>query len=235
MAEFAYTKSNEPIVASSLSTNDWAALKASYSIGDFTMPCCAAVAIPKTSPNGRNFFAHHFGECTTAPESKWHLDAKQLVAFHLRSAGIECLPEKEGGTSGRNWIADIFFTFDGRQVALELQHSYQSLAQYRERQQRYQNSGVECYWLLYGPRYNTLILSMSKWRIKHEFNGKIPKPGFFGCVSDLPVAFLETEPSIVVRGAHLGATLHDWLTSILAKRFQWKDGAWLVSANPEPQ
>lgn len=230
--EFALDKNNEPTIARGISAEAWDALKASYQIGDFRMPCCEAPAVLKTSPNGHHFFAHYTDECTSAPETIWHLNAKQLVAAHLRSRGIECQPEQPGRPSGGTWIADIFFTYDGRQIALELQHSYQSLADYRKRQVRYHESAVECFWLLYSPRYSTLIHSMAKWRIKHEFSGECPKTGIMGCVPDIPVALLETEPDLAVRGVgHLDVTLGDWIAGILERRFQWNDGAWLVSAN----
>ena len=131
--EFALDKNNEPTIARGISAEAWEALKASYQIGDFRMPCCEAPAILKTSPNGHHFFAHYTDECTSAPETIWHLNAKQLVAAHLRSTGIECEPEKDGRPSGGNWIADIHFTYGDRQIAVELQHSYQSLADCRKK------------------------------------------------------------------------------------------------------
>src|ERR1700693_3895350 len=125
--EFAHDKNNEPILARNIDAEAWEALKSSYLIGDFTMPCCSAPAIPKTSPNGRHFFSHYTDECTSAPESIRRLDAKQLVASRLRGMGIDCQPEKDGRLLGWSWIADIFCNFGGRQIVVELQHSYQSL------------------------------------------------------------------------------------------------------------
>ena len=229
---YAFTKAGEKIVAAELEEEVWDFLKASYTVGDFTMPCCPSAAIPKTSMNGVHFFAHQFGECTSAPESKWHVEAKQLVASEVRAMGLECDIEKDGRPLGLNWIADTFFVYEGRQIVVELQHSYQTFSKYRDRQKRYGECGIECYWLLYRPRYLTVTKSMCRWRIKHEFGGKFPDQGLGPCVSDIPIAFMETEPAAVVRGAGvraLGLDLREWLTSILERRFSWNDGTWVVS------
>ena len=88
---FAYDKEGRKLIASAMGPEAWDALKSSYQIGDFTMPCCKSPAIPKTSIRGYPFFAHYVDECTSAPETKWHLDAKEVLAFNLsnmhRSAG----------------------------------------------------------------------------------------------------------------------------------------------------
>jgi competence protein CoiA len=217
-----------------MSTEAWDALKASYRIGDLTMPCCSGIAIPKTSPNGHHFFAHHVGECTSAPETIWHLNAKVLVTDALRNLGIECQPERQGGISDKKWIADIFFTYAGREIVVELQHSYQTLAAYRKRQKRYEEYGLECYWLLYQPRFYPLAKSIVKWRIRHEFGGRFPEESIFACVSDLPALILETEPNPIVRGAgRSSAALHEWLRGVLCQRFQWKNGLWDLLEDPE--
>ena len=58
------------------------------------MPDCECLAIPKTSVNGIPFFAHYSDECTSAPETKWHLDAKELVVLSLGNMGIPCERKK---------------------------------------------------------------------------------------------------------------------------------------------
>jgi len=229
MANHAKDKTDAVIIASEHSESEWNLLKASYSVGDFQMPCCPGVAIPKTSPNGLPFFAHHVGECTTSPESKWHLDAKALVAHHLRELGIECQREKPSPVG--DWTADVFFTHGGRQIIVELQHSSQTLQKYRTRQKRYEDAGIECYWLLYEPRYSTLYGSMGKWRRKHEFGGAIDPNHLYCCVSDLPVAAAnEMDAGMVVHGPRLQTSIPEWLKSILEGRFRWDDGAWVVAA-----
>jgi competence protein CoiA len=227
--EFAYDKNKEPTLGPSMSAGAWEALKSSYTVGDFTMPCCGASAILKTSPNGHHFFAHHSGECTTAPESVWHLNAKALIAHHLSDLGIECKPEM--ATEARKWIADIFFNYKGRDIAVELQHSYQSIADYRRRQQRYEGCGVECYWLLYPPRYHTVTMSMLKWRFRNEFGRKWPEGPLLpsSCPPDVPIALLEVEYQEPVRGQGLHVTVAEWLRSILDQRFRWSNFEWTVS------
>ena len=51
-------------------------------------------------------------------------------------------------------------------------------------------------------------------------------------LSDIPIAFMETEPAVFVRGAGVGVLnlgLREWLNSIIERRFSWNDGKWLVS------
>ena len=55
--DYAFTKAGGKIVAAELEEDVWDFLKASYTVGDFTMPCCPSAAIPKTSINGLHFFA----------------------------------------------------------------------------------------------------------------------------------------------------------------------------------
>lgn len=227
MAEVAYTQAGRPVLAGSFEPSAWEALKLSYHVGDLVMPCCQTAAIPKTSPNGHQFFAHHSGECTSGPETRWHTDAKGLVNSTLQDMKVECWLEREGGDVGCTWKADVFFKSAGRQIAIEIQHSYQSLADYRARQMRYRRAGVDAYWLLYPAEYGTLIKSMSKWRLKQEFNGIWPADGYHPCIAEIPVAYLEIEPRPMVRGARfMDLTMRDWLMSILDARFRWRDGAW---------
>jgi competence protein CoiA len=232
IAEVVHTKNNDPVAASSFTPDEWDALKASYEIGDLLMNCGCA-AIPKTSPNGRHFFAHYAGECGSALETQWHLDAKVLVHLHLSRMGIECRLERSGASDGSGWEADVFSSHKGRDIVIELQHSYQTLARYRARQKRYEEGGVSCYWLLYPPAYGTLTASMRKWRVRTEFNNVFPAGGLLPCVADIPIATLETEPDILVSGAGpLRASLDEWLTGILFGRFMWDSGRWLLSPAP---
>ncbi len=84
---------------------------------------------------------------------------------------------------------------------------------------------------VYRPRYGTLIHSMAKWAIKHEFSGECPKTGIMGCVLIYRLHSWKRSRTGSTRIGRLDVTLGDWIAGIWDKRFQWNDGAWLVSAN----
>ena len=173
MSGIARTKRpGQTIEASHLDSTEWEALKARYTLGDFLTICCESPAIPKTSQNGLPFFAHHSDECSTAPETVWHKTAKTLICFYLKRKGIPAV--EEHASTDRDWIADVYFETGAKKIAIELQHSYQGLPKYLERQGRYRQAGVESYWLLYPARFKTLNLSVAKWRIRNEFGGRLP-------------------------------------------------------------
>lgn len=210
---------------------NWERLKASYSIGDLTLPCCPSPAIPKTSMNGVQFFAHHTDECVTSPESVWHLATKDRVVAELEGMGIRALLERPvRGTAG-NLRSDVYFEIGERKIAIEVQHSYQSLSEYRKRQSKYVACQIENYWLLYLPRFLTTVKAVAQHRIRTEFNGKFPDGVHIGYLPDLPISFYE--PQIeggVVRGAGgFKVAIATWLQSIAARTFRYVDGDWRIA------
>jgi hypothetical protein len=155
-----------------LTADEWAALKRSYRDAGLIMSC-GEPGIPKTSSLGTQFFAHKpKTDCQAhegGPETPEHLRAKAVVAEAARAAGwtatVEC-PAPD-----RSWIADVMIEKDGRRVAVEIQWSKQSNADFRRRQSRYEQDGVKCFWLA-GP---TNI---------HNVEG-VPSYSLSGTVSDL--------------------------------------------------
>jgi hypothetical protein len=231
MPSYAVTRDGKAIVAECLTENEWQALKDSYQIGDLLMPCCKTAAIPKTSPNFLQFFAHLSDECASSPESLWHLETKAVLLRELLSFGIIAQLEKIGRSGSSAWKADVFFTVADRQIAIEIQHSYQHLRDYLGRQERYAQSGVEAYWLLYPPRYMTLAKSIGKYRIKTEFGGKFPAEGIiFPCIPQLPIAWFDPlDESGMVKGAKfLRINMHDWLKSLIQRKFLYDAGTWRI-------
>ncbi len=227
MSGTARTKAGEAIEAFRFDSSEWESLKAGYTLGDFLTTCCDSPAIPKTSQNGLPFFAHHSDECATAPETVWHRTAKALVCSYLSRSGISAVEEHAG--PGRRWIADVFFEVGARKIAIELQHSYQGLPKYLERQRQYREAGLESYWLLYPERFLTLCSSVGKWRIRNEFGGKLPPEGLFSCTPELPFFELETDPAPRVKGANLFCpSLGEWLTSILKASLIWNGSIWTI-------
>lgn len=228
MSGTARTKAGETIEAYRFESAEWESLKASYTLGDFLTTCCDSLAVLKTSQNGFPFFAHHSDECATAPETIWHKTAKALICSYLSRSGITAV--EEHASPDRTWIADVYFETSGRKIAIELQHSYQSLPKYLERQRRYQAAGLESYWLLYPKRFETLCSSVGKWRIRNEFGGKLPAEGLFACSSELPFLELQTEPAPRVKGAKFFCpSLKEWLTSILKGSFAWDGSVWTIN------
>lgn len=221
------------IEAYRIDPSEWERLKSSYVLGDFLTTCCDSAAIPKTSQNGLPFFAHHSDECATAPETVWHKTAKALIISYLRSNGVSATEEQAGAE--REWIADVFFETGTRKVAIELQHSYQTLRKYQDRQARYREAGIECYWLLYPERFKTLSLSLAKWRIRNEFGGRFPEVGLSTCLPELPFLALEIEPAPQVKGpGFFSPTLEDWVSSILCRSFIVKNGLWAIESSSTP-
>jgi competence protein CoiA len=233
MTSFAITTDGKPVLAERFTELQWQELKDSYRVGDLLMPCCMTPAIPKTSSNFLPFFAHLSDECTSSPESQWHLVSKAAVIGELLSLGIEAQLEKTGRNEFSVWKADVLFALDGRQIAIEIQHSYQHLRDYLGRQERYVQSGIEAYWLLYLPRYITLVKSLSKHRIKTEFSGKFPVGGFWSGIPQLPAAYYDpSDGAGMVKGARgFRIPLKDWLQSLIQNEFRCDAGVWSVGSH----
>ncbi len=124
----------------------------------------------------------------------------------------------------------MHFTHEGRNIAIEVQHSHQTLQDYLTRQTRYELDGVECYWLLYPKRYMTLARAIGKYRLKRDFAGKPPKDGFFPCIPELPVARFELNDVIeFVKGAgFFELSLQDWIRGLVEKKFCYQKGNWVI-------
>jgi hypothetical protein len=221
----------KPIYPESFSNLEWQTLKNSYQVGDFLMPCCRVPAIPKTSINGVKFFAHQSDECATAPESQWHVATKNHLIKMLNIFGAT--PRLEQSIQGvhARMKSDVYFTWEARSIAIEVQHSYQTLDEYMRRQQRYHAEGIENYWLLYHPRYQTLAKSLGRFRLNRDFGGKFPPNGFFPAISELPIAVFspDAEGGRITGAAHLNVSLAEWLAAIINKTFICSEGAWKIA------
>lgn len=231
MSNLAITMESEAVLANYYSEEQWATLKSNYSIGELLMPCCNTPAIPKTSPNFLQFFAHYSDECATSPESIWHLRTKDDICAVLRSKNISVKLERGGKSSSGKWIADIYFEYEGRRIAIEIQKSYQHLNTYIKRQKKYKEGGVESYWLLYKPRYITLIKSLANHRIKNEFGGNFPPEGYVKpCLPELPIAYYDTEnvPAIVKGTDFLNCSVECWVHAVMSKKFVCPDNNWKI-------
>lgn len=234
MNQAAWTRAGEPVDAGFISTADWEALKAASVLGDFLMPCCRAPAVLKTSINGLPFFAHLSDECATAPETKWHLAGKAAVLAALKSMGIQGNEEVSGKSPTGSWEADVLFEVDDgpirRRIAIELQRSYQHLRDYVRRQERYAASGVECYWLTTPQHFGTFLKASLRRRLARDFGGVVPAAGgFWHMLPELPLGMLALEEAATVHfGAMKSAALADWLAAIVARRYTFHGGQWLV-------
>lgn len=199
------------------------------------MPCCGAAAVPKTSPNGRRFFAHAGGECGTSAEGLWHLAGKRVVVGLGRDRGWNVTEEAAGGDGKGRWRADVLLEHKGMRVAVELQHSYLHLREFLHRQSRYERAGIHCIWMLPIDGYTRLARATGKARVAGEFGGTVPRDSFFPCLRELPVVALEFEPEVRVVGAALfRASPAAVLEAVISGRFVWQAGAWVIEGVPSP-
>ncbi len=228
LLDFARRADGTIVDASVLTPSAWRELQVTYHVGELSMPCCGAPAVPKTSPNGLRFFAHAAGTCGSAPETIWHETAKQTVRDTARALGYQAALEQPGRTGDQRWCADVWLDIPGSPVAIELQHSYQHLRTYLERHERYQNAGVRCLWLLMKERYMTLGKATLKKRFVEEFGRKWPE-GEGQCLRELPMAMLDLDSSAFVRGVRLQAPLSDVLKAFVEDSLIWQTGAWVMA------
>ncbi|BDE73464.1 MAG TPA: competence protein CoiA family protein [Aquabacterium sp.] len=229
MTQSAWTRSGAPVDASTFTLIQWEALKKTAQLGDYVMTCCKAPAVLKTSINGLPFFAHLSDECATAPETVWHHAGKAAVLAGLASLGIEGNDEVPGQSpTGEKWEADVLFKASDRTIAIELQRSYQHLRDFTRRQERYAESGVECYWLVRKETFITLAKATSRLLLKRDYGNVFPPGGIgTGMLSELPVAMLDTENSQrVMFGGLKAATVPAWLAGILNRSYQYRGGSW---------
>jgi len=230
MTQSAWTCDGRPIDATAFSASEWDQLKHSARLGDFTMPCCKAPAVLKTSINGVPFFAHLSDECATAPETQWHRAGKAAVLAALDGMGIAGNEEVPGiSLGGDYWKADVLFAIAGRTIVIELQRSYQHLRDFIRRQERYTASGVECYWLVRHETFLTLGKSTVRLLLKRDFNNVVPQQGIgTGMLPELPVAMLMNTDSEqrVLFGGMKDATVKSWLAGILGGTYQYRGGSW---------
>lgn len=99
----ALTHDDQPVWAGQFTEQGWESLEAQSQTNPFAfkMPCCQSRAVLKTSSNGLPFFSHLSDECTTAPETVWHIEGKDLVFGALKIEGppdhVPMLPRRPEG------------------------------------------------------------------------------------------------------------------------------------------
>ncbi len=227
MIDTSYARSifgdKDRLYAQQFSSFEWRSLQENYEIGELLMPCCNASAVPKTSPNGLQFFSHASGQCSSSPEGIWHLQSKEIVAEVARELGFKAIIEHSLNGVSR---PDVYLDIDSNPVAIELQHSYQHIRDYQARQKKYESIGVRCLWLVTEKRYRSLTKSMSKQRFINEFDRCWPY-GEGACLREFQVAILDLDEKIVM-GPKLRAPLKEVISAFVANRLLWESGCWIV-------
>lgn len=231
MLRYAIREDGAPIFPEEIIESEWERLKETYQVGDFLTPCCGAPAVPKTSMYMTRFFAHYSDECTTSPESVWHLSSKETIARVLGELGFRAYLERPISGVGGKVKSDVYFEVGSRRVAIEVQHSYQHLREYIKRQSKYAAHGIENYWVLYRPRYMTVTKSIWQHRVHHEYAGKVPSNRqVYPALRELPIVFFEPEEGggVVRAAGFISASIRDWLTSVASQRFVYNIDRWEI-------
>ncbi|GGR30238.1 competence protein CoiA [Deinococcus ruber] len=140
-------KDGDEVVSFTLTNDAFDALRGDP---ELRMACCSARAIPKRSKLGTPFFAHgRTGECSSGPETAFHLQSKVIIAQAAEAAGWQAIVEASGQTpDGTPWRADVLCTKGKANVAFEVQRSPQTIAETAERQAIYERSEVRGLWLM---------------------------------------------------------------------------------------
>lgn len=188
---------------------EWSEIKRAYKGMHLVMPCCASMAIPKTSKLGNFFFSHaQRGECESALESAEHIYLKTLVAKAAMSSGWAVQTEFPGSSPiGEKWIADVLCEKGRSRVALEIQLSYQTITDLRVRQQIYRTSGIRAAWLASSTKFSD---------------------GYFVSSKDIPFFRVQpfaigSEPTVI----GFEVSLSEFVTSLLSKKIIWKIDPWV--------
>jgi hypothetical protein len=148
-----------------------------------TMCCCGTRGILRKGSR-RPHFAHYRRpeNCNHRDESREHEEAKWIIAQACLEAGCEVNTE----VSGPGYIADVLATKDGKEIAFEVQLTYQTLDVTEERRQRYRNDNVRDIWLFKKmptgcdgrkPRFHILEITGDVYTVKH-WEGDLPLDEF---------------------------------------------------------
>jgi competence protein CoiA len=138
----------ETIIGPDLSDREWDELTLRHKNGlSVRMCCCGAPGHLRRSRRGLRHFYHAVATgCNYEGESKEHIELKYLVYRVCQSEGWEA--QVEFPSPDRTWISDVYAARDGRKIVFEIQLSAISLEELEERDTKYQNNGIESYWLL---------------------------------------------------------------------------------------
>lgn len=160
----------------SVSDAVWGAMRADN--GAYLMQGTRQPAVLKENAAGTRWFQSRPGERDPnyKPESAAHEMTKIWMVQVLRTAGYPAEVERYGTTpDGDAWAADVYLEIGERKIAIEVQLSQQTLADYFFRTQRYARSGVKVVWLV------RLYDSFCAEAVKH----KRRRPGDSGMWPDL--------------------------------------------------
>jgi Competence protein CoiA-like family len=138
------------VIAPLVREEEWQTLrrKVRSKIANVQMACCKAKGHLRISKLDTKHFVHTRGvQCDWAPETLYHLRAKQEIIEACHEAGFEARPE----VSGTDWRADVLATKGNVRIAFEVQWSNQTEEETRERQLRYEKVGIRCCWFMRKP------------------------------------------------------------------------------------
>lgn len=133
----------------SVSDAEWNAMRADK--GAFLMRRSGKVAVLRENRHGTRWFQSKPGDRDPdyKPESPAHEMTKIWIVRSLRAAGYKATAEQFGvSPEGERWEADAFVDLGDKRIAIEVQMSPQTLADYLYRTQRYRRSGVKVIWLV---------------------------------------------------------------------------------------
>jgi hypothetical protein len=131
----------EPVVSCLLTEEEWSQLRDDVRAKRRTVTMrCGWKGQAKTSKLGTQYFAHApGGDGCSAGETAQHLRAKAIIVEAITRAGWTAQTE----VPGEGWVADVMATLGDVHVVFEVQWSRQDLAEYRHRQQRYRDAGID--------------------------------------------------------------------------------------------
>ena len=135
----------EEVIAPLLDVGRWADMKDAVRrrMVRVVLPCCGASGYLRTSKLGTRHFVHSRREdCDWPSETLDHLKAKEDILRGCLESGYQTTTEAQG----EGWRADVLATKGRVKIALEVQLSAQTLEATRERQERYERSGVRGCW-----------------------------------------------------------------------------------------
>lgn len=192
--------------------------------GILTSPLTGNPVHLQTSRNGLRYFALYrrtpadmegYGE----PETWHHVEIKDAIVRTAKSLGYKALPEVSRGealsktrddvsATDHSWIADVLIQRPGKRLlAIEVQWSKQTTAEFKRRQDRYEQDDVDCIWLYLYADVNTDHISMNK------------KTGELLDDNGAPIFKLyektQNKQHYTWMPWNRKGTIHDWLTLIL--------------------